>query len=168
MRRFAIADTHFRHPNIIGYCNRPENYEELIIRHWKEDVEPDDIVYHFGDVIFYDKPELYSIMSQLPGKKILIKGNHDSESDSFYYKNGFDYVCEGTVVNKILFTHRAVPDVPEFYEWNFHGHNHNRAPEHYTLRNGFLTGGKNVLISVEFTNYHPIQIDRILNALRAS
>jgi calcineurin-like phosphoesterase family protein len=43
---WLIADTHFNHPNILKYEDRPSNYQELIIAHWKKLVRPQDTIIH--------------------------------------------------------------------------------------------------------------------------
>ena len=54
------ADEHYRHTNIIKYCNRPfasaaEMDAEIIQRH-NEMVEPKDVVIHAGDFTLSKKP----------------------------------------------------------------------------------------------------------------
>ena len=41
---WLTSDWHLGHTNIVKYCNRPENFEELIIQNWLKVVKPDDIV----------------------------------------------------------------------------------------------------------------------------
>lgn len=77
---YYIADMHFGHANIIKYCNRPfksvEEMDSVLVRNWQKRVKEDDTVYIVGDIIYGHKnPEV--ILEQLPGKKILIEGNHD-------------------------------------------------------------------------------------------
>lgn len=81
-KNYFIADTHFFHEKIIKMCNRPfDNVEEMnkkLIENWNKKVTDDDTVYILGDVSFKgSKENTISILKQLKGKKILIKGNHD-------------------------------------------------------------------------------------------
>lgn len=84
MRVFAISDLH-----LCSTTNKPmdifggewENYWEKIKDNWKSLVTEDDVVLIAGDISWAMKlneaiPDLREI-SKLPGKKILIKGNHD-------------------------------------------------------------------------------------------
>ena len=78
-------------------------------------MEKDDIVHKF-------------IVDELKCKKILVKGNHDSKSNSWYLEHGWDFVCEefkDTLYGKnILFSH--YPKVWDgVYDLNIHGHFHN-------------------------------------------
>jgi calcineurin-like phosphoesterase family protein len=49
MKTYIITDTHFNHKNIIDYCNRPQNFEEIV---WKglEELPKDCLLIHLGDV----------------------------------------------------------------------------------------------------------------------
>ena len=83
------SDTHFGHNGIINYCNRPfSSVEEMnneLIRRWNVCVLPEDTVYHLGDFSFCGLIKTREILSQLNGKIVLIKGNHDKH---FFRKNG--------------------------------------------------------------------------------
>lgn len=137
MKYFVISDTHFGHTNIIKYCNRPfssvEEMDKILIKNWNETVSNEDVVIHLGDVGLNSKEYIRSIISQLNGKKILIKGNHDNWPDDFYRDTGFNYV------SKFPFLYGGTPDNNGFYlmshaplllsettpYFNFYGHIHN-------------------------------------------
>lgn len=75
------SDTHFGHENIIKYCNRPypgvpEMNTDLLIN-WNNTVQPDDTVFHLGDVCMGRMDESLQFVSRLNGQKVLILGNHD-------------------------------------------------------------------------------------------
>jgi len=170
-----ISDTHFYHDNIINYCDRPFNntYEmnEYIIKKWNEVVKEDDLIVHLGDfAIGWDKSyktkkdSYKSIMDRLNGKKVLIKGNHDKESNQFYLDIGFEKVLDNMILTinnkKILFTHYPLEikkqnskELNEYisrlkendYDLVLHGHTHNRVVN--------LPNHKN--FSVELHDYTP-------------
>lgn len=85
---FFTSDTHFRHGNIIKYCNRPfktvQEMDHALIQKWNSVVKPDDIVFHLGDVAFADRNKWRQILNALNGKKYLIQGNHDRDGDIPY------------------------------------------------------------------------------------
>ena len=97
---YFIADTHFSGENIIRYENRPfQNIHEMdneIIHKWNGVVKNDDIVYILGD-FGADKNE-HTILNQLNGKKYLIKGNHDSNSNEYYRCAGFYEVYDYHII----------------------------------------------------------------------
>lgn len=78
---FFTSDTHFSHENIIRFCGRPFrnacHMDEEMIRRWKEKVPPDGVVFHLGDVGWGGSTRLEGILDELPGRIILILGNHD-------------------------------------------------------------------------------------------
>ncbi len=49
MKIYITTDTHFDHANMIKYCGRPENFNEII---WKglEQIKNNDILIHLGDL----------------------------------------------------------------------------------------------------------------------
>lgn len=84
MKIFAISDLH-----LSGNCDKPmdifggnwENYQEKIIENWKNLVSDDDLVLIAGDISWAMKIEEAVVdlewIDKLPGKKVIIKGNHE-------------------------------------------------------------------------------------------
>lgn len=139
MKIWIIADTHFYHENIKKFQGRPEDFNEQIITNWNKLVQYDDVVIHLGDVLFGLNKEqtLPSIMSSLPGKKILCRGNHDLNPPLWYMERGFDFVCDYFVTGDVAFSHMPLtPLLPQtmvndrrLVKWNIHGHFH-RLKQH--------------------------------------
>ena len=81
-KTWFIGDTHFYHKNIIKFEDefRPfdtvEEMNETLVDNWNRVVQPEDTVYHVGDVVFGGH-EKHEIIGRLNGKKRLILGNHD-------------------------------------------------------------------------------------------
>ena len=82
MAIYAISDLHLsfntdKPMNIFGW----ENYENIIRENWHKLVKEDDLVILPGDFSWEMKLENtykdFSFISNLPGRKILLKGNHD-------------------------------------------------------------------------------------------
>ena len=84
MKIFAISDLHLSEA-----CNKPmdifggnwENYQQKIQENWKSLISENDLVLIAGDISWAmkleeAKPDLVWI-DKLPGKKIIIKGNHE-------------------------------------------------------------------------------------------
>ena len=83
MRLFAIADLHlsFGVKKPMDIFRGWENYEEKIEKNWKSAVTDDDTVIIAGDISWgmtleESLPD-FKFIDTLPGKKIILKGNHD-------------------------------------------------------------------------------------------
>lgn len=82
---FFTSDTHWRHGNIIRYCDRPfssvQVMDHTLIQNWNSVVTDQDLVFHLGDFAFADRSKFRQIANSLNGTKILIQGNHDRTED---------------------------------------------------------------------------------------
>ena len=131
MKYFIISDTHFGHANIIKYCNRPfadvEQMDKALIKNWNSVVSNSDMVIHLGDVGLGNKQYVKNILSQLNGRKILIKGNHDNWSDEFYKEAGFEYVSRYPIIwnNFFMLSHAPLQLSETTPYFNYYGHVHN-------------------------------------------
>lgn len=94
-----------------------QNYQEKIAENWNRVVRPDDTVVLAGDISWgmsleQAKPD-FAFLERLPGKKIILKGNHDywwssmKKMNDFFHANHFDslsilhnncYACESIAV----------------------------------------------------------------------
>ena len=77
------SDTHYWHKNIIQYSKRPfANLTEMhagLIERWNAVVQPEDVVYHLGDVSFAGKGHTLQVLCQLRGRIRFLRGNHDRQ-----------------------------------------------------------------------------------------
>ena len=96
MAIYAISDLHLsfsvdKPMDIFGTCW--ENYTEQIEKNWKELIRDEDIVLMPGDTSWgtYLKDSLkdFLFIENLPGKKIITKGNHDYWWETVTKMNGF-------------------------------------------------------------------------------
>lgn len=84
MALYAIGDLHLalsvkdKTMNIFGGW---ENYMELLEKNWRTDILPEDTVVLAGDISWAMKMdrayEDFKWIENMPGKKIILKGNHD-------------------------------------------------------------------------------------------
>ncbi len=133
---YIISDTHFSHEKIIKFCGRPENHEELIQKQL-EKLTSEDTLIHLGDVCMGDDINVHAkYIEPLICKKILVLGNHDHKSDTWYQNHGWDFTCRSFTTKqygkKIIFSHKPRTWDGE-WELNIHGHLHNlghREGEH--------------------------------------
>ncbi len=81
---FVTSDYHFRD---WANCLLPENTEEEEMQHvelWNSVVGKNDLVMYIGDFCDGGVGDLEELSKKLNGRKILIKGNHDSLDDEWY------------------------------------------------------------------------------------
>lgn len=139
MKIFATTDTHFGHDRLITIgAGRPVNYAKRILRSIM--INEGDILIHCGDFCIGEDEKWIKKYMEAANfgkgfkKKILIKGNHDHRSDSWYLARGFDMVCESMLCKyfgkQILFTHMPAQKDGSYWsphfppDINMHGHLH--------------------------------------------
>lgn len=151
-KTWLITDTHFNHQMLVDKGYRPADFNEQIIDNWQRLVLPVDTVFHLGDVILSRQSELKGILEQLPGRKVLIRGNHDRESDGWYERAGFAFVCQAVLFGGVYLTHAPQVTLPDGALINVHGHLH--AGTH-------RTGGEAEhckLLALEVDGYAPVEL----------
>ncbi len=159
-KTFFIADTHFGDKNIIEYENRPFRnkceMDKAIIDNWNNTVSDDDTVFLLGDFSSYDKVKNTEICSQLKGSKILVMGNHDTESEKFYYDCGFSSVIRYPVIYKDfwILSHEPMYININMPYANIFGHVHNNPIYSDYSKQSFC-------VSVERIKYTPIEFSEI-------
>ena len=88
------SDLHLKHANIIRYCKRPfaNRENEALIAAWESTVAPEDTVVCAGDVALAGAPKALDIerIRRLPGRKLLVQGNHDFNGKGNPVETGFD------------------------------------------------------------------------------
>lgn len=152
MRTWLTSDLHLFHTNIIVYCGRPnetvDQMNECIIDSWRSVVMPEDRVIVVGDLsagLGQRAGELRDIIGRLPGRKILIRGNHDHQTNEWYISAGFETVTDWILEDRILFIHKPATsmnlDTLKIFErlqpdLVVHGHIHSRdrvIPGHFNV-----------------------------------
>jgi calcineurin-like phosphoesterase family protein len=155
---FFIADTHFGDERILKYENRPfENVnqmdEEMICR-WNATVDTEDTVYILGDfgAVGYEG----DVISRLNGKKILVKGNHDTKSNEEYRSFGFSEVYDFPIIIEgfWILSHDALYVNENMPYANLFGHVHNSPIFKDYSKQHFC-------VCVERIDYSPILFDKI-------
>jgi len=174
-RVWVTSDFHLHHRRILEYePSRPKNFEQVLADNWNEVVRPEDVVYNLGDVMLcggWRKKHAAEILRELPGKKILVRGNHDrSYSDKFFMEDcGFIEIyplC--VIVGDLLLSHYPMIEDPhhnyryseqcsQLYEvfkaqgcrLNIHGHLHSKESPDPRCRN----------VSVEKTGFRPVLLE---------
>ena len=179
MRYWLITDTHYGHDKMVEYCGRPANFEKQITVNWKKMVKPEDVIIHLGDVCIGSDPLYNHGITWLPGRKILVRGNHDKKSIAWYFNAGWDFVCDSFSMEfagkNILFSHQ--PKEIGKFDLNIHGHFHNQLPR--LLRGEWVVSGekernhydlailtdKHLNLSIEETNYQPVLLESFISKM---
>jgi len=173
MNVYLISDTHFNHANIATYCDRPENFTELILKRWAETVRPEDLVIHLGDVILDKKHAIKDILDSLPGRKVLVRGNHDRQWSCLrWMEAGFQMACDGFKFRNSWLTHEPSTSLADGCQLNIHGHLHNVwhgfkaeclvGPDADRLKKELRYPWQR-LFAVEYTDYRPVEFDRFVS-----
>lgn len=106
---------------------------------------------HLGDVA-WNEAELMRFM-KLPGRKILVRGNHDKKSTPYYMEAGFELVVDSMTMTlqgiRILFSH--APQYGNTADINIHGHQHDLHYEDIFHRYWPL--------ALEHMGYKPLPLD---------
>jgi calcineurin-like phosphoesterase family protein len=110
---WIISDTHFYHENIGSIAAVQENWQELIIKNWNDQVAPGDTVLHLGDFALGKKTHFELLTGILNGKLFLIQGNHDRLSQIYceahgvtLIKNSFQIILDPKI--NLIFSHRPI------------------------------------------------------------
>lgn len=168
-RRFYISDTHFHHANILNFMTkeglplRPfrsvHEMNQYVLNQWNSVVSDEDTVVHLGDVSMKNTHKWMEIISELNGRKILIKGNHDSGKLNVYSRY-FDDIRSYEVKHLpdgrlVIFSHIPIRVDGGRFDFNVHGHTHsNDIPDDRYMN-----------ICVEKINYTPIEWNDIVKEL---
>lgn len=99
---YFTADWHIGHKSVLEMDNRPWNnlndMHKGLVKNFNYLVPDHGITYFLGDMGLCSGGLLKSIISQLNGTKILIRGNHDGNMYSMY-NAGFDVVIDKAQIN---------------------------------------------------------------------
>lgn len=172
-RTWVTSDSHFGHNNIINFCHRPTDHEQLMMERWAQVVPPEDsTVLHLGDLSYRSNALFKNVIAKhLPGeRKLLIQGNHDRQRYSFYKQSGFQIVRPFAIKYEkhiISFSHYPWGEDDSDDESTIpknvirvHGHIHNNG----YFRDAFVPFLRNhINISIEQTKYRPVLLKNLLD-----
>ena len=118
---WVMTDWHFlKFEN--GTITRHKNYDEIIKN--CRIIKPDDLLIFLGDLVDGEverKSEISRFIDQIPGVKVLVRGNNDLFPDTWYTSHGFKYVTPKFIWMNIIFSHRPTDHNNRM---NIHGHIH--------------------------------------------
>ncbi len=163
MKTWIIGDTHFNHEKLreLHYGDRPYDFEGKIFKNLDK-LPAEDVLICLGDVCMGNDTKTHEkYIMPLKCRKILVKGNHDKKSNSWYYNHGWNFVCKEMsdkfFGKKILFSH--VPQLYDTAKYDLNIHAHLHANRHRGSSAIFKFLGRNLkLISMEFSHCQPVLI----------
>lgn len=98
------SDLHWGHIKVASLrgFDDPNDHDKVLSDNWRARVKPDDIVWVLGDLAASSPTDALDLMRELPGRKRLIKGNHDKNHGMFRdawkwdsaYREVFEYTSE--------------------------------------------------------------------------
>ncbi len=179
---WLVSDTHFGHEKTCtvfkredGSPLRPfscaEEMDEYMVKAWNERVNPNDKVYHLGDVVINRK--FLNVLGRLNGDKVLIRGNHDIfklEDYTQYFRDVRGY----HVMNGLILSHVPVhTDSLARFGANIHGHLHaNRVMKARGVdaKTGEILYSSDIdpryhCVCVEHTDFAPILFEDVLKRI---
>ena len=135
---------------------------------WRKLVQPEDAILHLGDLaVWYgsEQRDWLEMASTLPGKKFMLRGNHDRLKDSEFASYGFTIIPEFIQKidgKRVLFSH--YPDTTrDGWDINIHGHIH--TGEYHLEELPDVTANINrkwINVSVEVMDYKPIKLGDLI------
>lgn len=133
---WIISDTHFNHNK--DFILKPRSFStveemnEEIIERWNSIVQPNDTVYHLGDIALGEVDAAVPLIKRLNGKIKLAIGNHDTDARLKIYStfSNIEDIQFGYRIKKgksnFLLTH--YPQLTGNYDtsktYSIHGHTH--------------------------------------------
>lgn len=155
-RVWCISDTHLEHPAIPKFrdlITSVDDNTEQIVENWRALVKDGDTVLCFGDMAWNQRGLI--ILQSLPGRKVLIQGNHDHQTDvtDLELARTYDKITGGLVNYSGGFWLQHCPMHPQelWGKVNIHGHMHRDA----------IQDARYVNVNVDFTGMKPVLLDDI-------
>lgn len=147
-----LGDCHFGHKNQVKW--RPFDTEEevtnTILKNMVRRVTKRDVIYLLGDIILTDNR--LNILDDLPGRKILVAGNHCTERLSMrQLVEVFDEVHALVSYKEFWLSHAPLHPDELRGKRNIHGHVHAST----------ITDCRYINVSCEAVGYSPISLHEI-------
>ena len=139
--------------------------DDTIIDRINDCVKPEDHLYMLGDIAM--KKAYLQLIKGITCRHLrLILGNHDIFPYQDYAAVGFKKISSYRVIDGIMFSHIPIhPTSLGRFRANVHGHTHtNPGPPHHVRHDGVIVPYVN--ISVEATNYRPVDLAWINNRIK--
>lgn len=136
MSVYFISDLHFGHKNVLKFepvLRSGNTFEENMFnigRNWENLVGKRDLVWVLGDCAFTQ--EGFDLLKSLPGRKKLIRGNHDTYFKTEQWLEIFETVESLVSYKGYWLSHCPVHPDELRGKHNIHGHVHSNSIMHNT------------------------------------
>lgn len=167
---YFISDIHFGHTNVIRLSQRPfESIEEMdkeVIKNWNSRVKEEDTVYILGDFWYKGADNPVNYIRQLKGKKILIKGNHDTKAlKNQVFLTYFEEIVDMKEIvldgKHIVMCHYPLLEWNGYFRGSYmvYGHIHNNKPKfsEYILQEDRLLNA-----GVDIVGFMPVNFNELV------
>lgn len=175
VKTWFTSDLHFGHDRDFlygprGFKNTTEMSEEIVKR-WNAVVSKEDTVYVLGDLMLNDDKYGMSLLKQLNGTLVIIRGNHDSDKRISNYVSAHNvaYVTDASYLkykgwNFYLSHYPTITDNMDNKPLhrkliNLFGHTHQKEYWYEDYDNMFHVG-------MDSNDCRPIEIDEIIEKLK--
>lgn len=171
-KNWVTSDLHFCHDREFVWQARGfQNVEEMneaIVERFNSVINSEDTLYILGDVMLNDNEKGEELLSRINGKKIFIRGNHDTNLRVEIYKKYTDAEIKWADMikykKKSIYLSHHPTIVTNAGEWhnlviNFYGHTHQTENFYNEYVNMYHVG-------VDSHNCFPVLIDDALDAVK--
>jgi calcineurin-like phosphoesterase family protein len=164
---YVISDTHFGHANMLkfepearGHYKDIQEHDLDLLARWNSVVEPEDTVWHLGDVYF---AKGWEVLPHLNGKKRLVLGNHDAKKEEVLMRHFFR-IYGVAVVGDYILSHVPVHpyQLANRFKKNIHGHMHSKRVLLPYTGEGLIYDTRYVCVSVEQTDLKPVLLQSVI------
>lgn len=169
---WITSDLHFCHDREFVWQARGfQNVEEMneaIVERFNSVISPEDTLYILGDVMLNDNEKGEELLSRMNGKKIFIRGNHDTSTRVEIYKKYTNEEIKWANMIKykkknIYLSHHPtiVTNAGELHNLiiNFYGHTHQKTNFYQDYVNMYHVG-------VDSHNCYPVLIDDAIEEIK--
>lgn len=172
---FVLTDIHLGHDRMVEFCGRPEDHSEKTLNNLKlitHGSKGEKLLIFLGDFCigrdeYWHKEFFARLVSQLgPVHTIMVKGNHDNKSNSWYRSHGWNAVVDSFTLRyggkMIEFVH--VPTQPRVgVDVQIHGHWHGKEHSADEDTMAYYDNTYHLLVVHENNRLKPVLLDKILS-----
>ncbi len=158
---FFTSDLHLGHAKIIDYCDRPfrdvNMMDAELVAGWWSQVEPDDEVYVLGDFAFAASGRSKYLLTALPGRKYLLRGNHDRGARA---SHGWEWIKDYHELKldgeRVVLMHYPILSWRGRNQGSYHLHGHSH---------GLMSTNRRLDVGVDAQGFMPVSWDEVHRVL---